>query len=326
MKRSGGRTPLELACAVVLSAVAACLPAALTSSSAFAATRPNYLSTSGARVARELPQGLGDREHAALEQAGAFGSKPIRLLIVGDSIALTLGAGLSVQSQPNYGVSVEDYATLGCDLDPQLDIREDGATIANVQGCSVWRGLWPFLVARLRPQVVALGLGRWEVTDHLLDGHWVHIGEPVWDRRLTSELEQAITILHSFGARVVLLTMPYIDPSQRQADGQPYDEDTPARAEAYNALVQQVAHRQPRVVSVMELNHMLAPGGAYAAAVDGVVVRSSDGIHISPAGGELLQSEILPGMARLGLEAEPSVAAATKAANKIWAAGTRKHG
>lgn len=317
---------MGLACVVVLSTIAVCLPAALTSSSAVAATRADDIATSGARVGRELPEGLNTREHEELEHAGAFGSKPIRFLIVGDSIALTLGAGLSVQSQSTYGVSVEDHATLGCDLDPQLEIREDGATSQNVQGCSVWQGLWPFLVARLRPQVVALGLGRWEVTDHLLDGHWVHIGEPVWDHHLTAELEQAITVLHSFGARVVLLTMPFIDPSQRQANGQPYDEDTPARAEAYNALVRQVARRQPHVVSVMDLNHMLAPGGAYAATVDGVDVRSSDGIHISPAGGELLQSEILPGIARLGLEAEPSVVAATKSANKTWAAGTRKHG
>ena len=29
--------------------------------------------------------------------------------------------------------------------------------------------------------MVALGLGRWEVTDHLLDGRWAHIGEPAWD-------------------------------------------------------------------------------------------------------------------------------------------------
>jgi hypothetical protein len=139
-------------------------------------------------------------------------------------------------------------------------------------------------------------------------------------------LEQAITVLHSFGARVVLLTMPYIDPSQRQANGQPFDEDTPSRAEAYNALVRQVARRQPRVVSVIDLNHMLAPGGAYAATVDGVVVRSSDGIHISPAGGELLQSEILPDIAQIGLRAEPSVVAATKSANRTKAAGTRKQG
>jgi hypothetical protein len=326
VKRSGGRTPLGLACVVVLSAVAAWLPAALASSSASAATRPSDLATSGARVARELPLGLDSREHAALQRAGAYGGKPIRLLIVGDSIALTLGAGLSVQSQPSYGVAVEDHATLGCDLDPQIAIRNEGATTANVQGCSEWRALWPFLVARLRPQVVALGLGRWEVTDHLLNGQWVHIGQPTWDHHLTAEMEQAITVLHSFGARVVLLTMPYIDPSQRQANGQPFDEDTPSRAEAYNALVRQVARRQPRVVSVIDLNHMLAPGGAYAATVDGVVVRSSDGIHISPAGGELLQSEILPDIALIGLRAEPSVVAATKSANRTKAAGTRKQG
>ncbi len=326
MKRSGGWTLRGLACVAALSAVAAWLPSTLPSTDAAAATRPEGLATSGSRVARQLPQGLDTREHAALQRAGAYGDKPIRLLIVGDSIALTLGEGLSVSSQPSYGVTVEDRATLGCDLDPQLEIRNEGVTTSNVQGCSEWRGLWPFLVARLRPQVVALGLGRWEVTDHLLDGQWVHIGEPVWDQHLTADLEQAIAVLHSFGARVVLLTMPYIDPSQHQADGQPYDEDTPARAQEYNALVRQVARHEPRVVSVVDLNHLLAPGGAYAAAVDGVVVRSSDGIHISPAGGELLQSEILPQIAQLGLKAEPSVVAATKSAKRIWAAGPRKQG
>lgn len=326
MKRSGGRTLRKVACLVALVALSSCLPAALGGTTAVAATRSEGLATAGPRVARELPQGLDEREHTALQQAGAYGSKPINLLIVGDSIALTLGAGLSVMSQPNYGVNVEDYATLGCDLDPQLEIREDGATTTNVHGCREWRGLWPFLVARLRPQVVVLGLGRWEVTDHLLNGQWVHIGEAAWDQHLTTELDQAIAVLHSFGARVVLLTMPYIDPSQRQPDGQPYDEDTPVRAQEYNALVRQVARHQPHVVTVVDLNRMLAPGGAYAATVDGIEVRSSDGIHISPAGGELLQSEILPQIAKLGLAAEPSVVKATKSAKKVWTAGPRKQG
>ena len=74
----------------------------------------------------------------------------------------------------------------------------------------------------------------------------MHIGEPVWDAHLTADLQSAITILHSFGAKVVLFTMPYIDPSHRQPDGQPYVEDTPARVRAYNALVRQVAARRAR--------------------------------------------------------------------------------
>jgi hypothetical protein len=273
-----------------------------------------------------LPPGLSSAEQSSLLRAGAFGNQPIRLLIVGDSIALTLGEGLSVNSQSDYGVTINDNATLGCDLEPQLRIHNTGSVTTDVQGCGEWRGLWPFLVERLRPQVVALGLGRWEVTDHLLNGHWVHIGEPVWDKKLTSDLEQAIAILHSFGARVVLLTMPYIDPTQRQANGQPYGEATPARAQAYNALVRKVAGHEPHAVSVIDLNHLLAPGGAYAPALDGVDVRSSDGIHISPAGGELLQSKILPEVAQLGLQAEPAVAAADKPAERSAAAGSRTHG
>ena len=81
------------------------------------------------------------------------------------------------------------------------------------------------------------------------------------------------------------------------------DENTPARAQAYNALVRQVA-RPTRRGERDRPQPDAGPGGVYTATVDGIVVRSSDGIHISPAGGELLQREILPGIARLGLEAE----------------------
>ena len=179
-----------------------------------------------------------------------------------------------------------------------------GAVGPATPGCDNWRGLWPFLVAGQRPQVVALGLGRWEITDHLLDGRWVHIGEPAWDDHLTADLQSAIAILHTFGARVVLLTMPYVDPSNRQPDGQPWPENTPARVQAYNALVLQVARNYPGVVSVLDLNRMLSPDGVFTASLSGVDVRSADGIHISLSGGELLQSQILPAIDRIGMEDE----------------------
>jgi hypothetical protein len=177
----------------------------------------------------------------------------------------------------------------------------------------------------MRPQVVALGLGRWEVTDHLYRGHWVHIGQPVWDAHVVSDVEQAIAILHSFGARVVLFTMPFVDPTQHLAGATSYDEDSSARARAFNTLVRRVAHREPNAVTVIDLNHMLAPGGVYAPSLDGIEVRSSDGIHISPAGGALLQREILPQIARLGLKAQKSVSAAARESDQNTAAGARAH-
>jgi hypothetical protein len=341
--RSVGRAFGAATCALALSALAAFVPGVPSgggalAGAALAATRLQGVATAGPRVTMALPPGLDGREHAALQRAGAYGNHPVNLLIVGDSIALTLGQGLSVGAQDGYGVMVSDNATLGCDLDSQLMIRNEGVEARDVQGCGEWRGLWPFLVARLRPQVVALGLGRWEVTDHLYQGRWVHIGQPAWDAHVTSNLKAAVAILHSFGARVVLLTMPYVDPSQRHADGSPYDEDTPSRARLFNALVRQVARAEPNVVSVVDLNHLLAPAGVYTASVDGIDVRSPDGIHISLDGGELLQRAILPRVARLGLEAEPVVAAtaaadasasatarASKPAKRNTAAGSGQH-
>jgi len=262
----------------------------------------------GNRLALRLPPGLTSSEHAALVRSGAYGPDPVRLMIVGDSIAMTLGEGLSVRSASSYGITVSDYATLGCDLDPKLEVLTAGTPGPATQGCQLWRGLWPFLTAEQHPQVVALGLGRWEVADHLLDGQWVHIGEPAWDNHLAADLRSAISIFHGFGARVVLLTMPYVDPNDRQPDGLPWPENLPTRVQAYNTLVRQLARSAPGEVSVIDLNRMLSPDGVYTTSLDGVDVRY-DGIHISPAGGQLLQSQILPDIARIGMEEETAARA-----------------
>jgi SGNH domain (fused to AT3 domains) len=261
------------------------------------------------RVAVDLAPGLSGSEHAALERSGAYGSHPVHLMILGDSIAMTLGMGLSLGARGSYGVAVADDATAGCDLDPQLEVFTNGAPGPATQGCRDWQHVWPFLVAAERPQVVALGLGRWEVSDHLLDGTWVHVGEPAWDAHLAGRLQSAIAIFHRFGAKVVLFTMPYIDPTDRQPDGAPWSENSSARARAYNALVRHVARADRREVTVIDLNRMLAPNGAYTASVAGVGVRSADRIHVSVPGGVLLQREILPAVDKIGMEDEAAAKA-----------------
>ncbi len=228
----------------------------------------------------------------------------MRLLVVGDSIALTLGMGLAVGSQGTYGVTLSNHGTLGCDFDPGTAIRTNGRVGVATNGCALGRGEWPFLAAAVYPQVVALGVGRWEVLDHYWDGRWVHIGEPVRDDHVAADLRYAIAIFNTVGARVVLLTMPYVDPTDRQPDGLPWSEDTPARTRAYNALVERVARADPSEVSVIDVNRMLSPAGIYTATLAGIVVRWQDGVHVTVAGGELLQPQILPVVARLGLQEE----------------------
>ena len=180
MTRSAGRGLTGVTCFVVLSVVVAFVPAVSGGGGAgatLAATQLEGVATAGPRVTMTLPPGLDGIEHAALVRAGAYGSHPVDLLIVGDSIALTLGEGLSVGAAGR--LRGDDRRQRHPRVRPRPATRRSTTTAqatSGVHGCDQWRGLWPFLVARLRPQVVALGLGRWEVTDHLLDGQWVHIG------------------------------------------------------------------------------------------------------------------------------------------------------
>jgi len=248
-------------------------------------------------------------EYAALVRSKAFGAHPIRLLLLGDSIALTLGVGMSVGSQAKYGVVISNHASLGCDLDPTTEIITSGKVGVATPGCTYWRTQWPYLTRAENPQVVALGVGRWEISDHLFHGQWVHIGQPVWDNHLMADLRQAIAIFTTFGAKVVLLTMPYIQPLTTQPDGQPFPENTMARADAYNRLVTRVVRADPSQVTEIPFNHMLSPHGVYTSKVDGIRTRWTDDIHITVAGGKYLQHLILPIIDRVGLEAERAASA-----------------
>ncbi len=237
---------------------------------------------------------------ASSSGAASHRRAPVRFLLLGDSVALTLGQGLSVDAVPRHGVEVEDQAVIGCDLDPTLSIITSGAVGPATPGCPHWRTLWPTLLQRFRPQVVGLELGRWEVSDHDYEGQWVHVGEKIWDDHLVAELNQAVRILSSQGAKVVLFTMPYVDPAGLAPNGQPFSENTPGRADAYNRLVRQVADQNRHDVTLVDLNRMLSPAGHYTATVKGVTVRWSDGIHISVAGGEMVQPAVLSVVSRLG--------------------------
>ena len=62
-------------------------------------------------------------------------------------------------------------------------------------------------------------------------------------------------------------------------------------------------------MTVVDLNKMLSPDGTYTSTVGGVQVRYTDGIHVSLAGGELLQRQILPEVDKIGMEDETAAKA-----------------
>jgi peptidoglycan/LPS O-acetylase OafA/YrhL len=247
---------------------------------------------------------LSATERSQLASRSAFTSNPLRFLMVGDSIALTLGVGLNAQSIHRFGVKVFDGGFLGCDLD-NVPVSLGGQVVPTTSACIHWRTIFPAAIDRFHPNVVGVLLGRWQISDHLYKGHWVRVGDQSWDLHLIAELDDLVRILAAGGARVVLFTMPFIQLPEEAPNGTPFSETDPARVVAFNRLLVNVADHNRGTVTLIDLNKLLDPSGHYQSVVNGVTVRWTDGVHITVAGGEWLQPLILSEVVRLGLATRP---------------------
>jgi peptidoglycan/LPS O-acetylase OafA/YrhL len=262
-----------------------------------------------ATAAVSVTNSLPPTERQALTQAGAFSTHPIRFLLLGDSLALTLGEGLGAKSQARYGVKLIQGGVLGCDLD-DLPAIVSGIFDQPESDCRTWPTLWSKAVDKTHPDVVGLLIGRWDISNHVDHGQVVHIGQPSWDAHLTAEVTQAVSIMSAHGAKVVLFTMPDIAPTNAP-NGSVYPENQPIRVTEFNQILSNVAAKHPGAVTLIDLQKLLDPNDRFQMDVDGITVRWADGTHISEAGGEWLQPQILPTVAQLGLSSRGSAASGT---------------
>jgi len=246
--------------------------------------------------------GLSMSQRQALVTANAFTTDPVRFILFGDSVAYTASVGLQKNVTRRYGIKLYNGGVLGCDLD-STPMLLNGA-VNTEDNCGSWQKGWSKDIAEIHPEVDGLLIGRYELADHFYHGHWMHVGQPVWDRQLKLELDEAVTVLSAGGAHVALFTFPYIDPATEELNGSLYPENQPSRVDEWNRLLGQVAASHPQTVTLIDLNRILDPDGHYTTSVDGLTVRRpDDGIHLTTAGGEWLQPRLLPEIGELGLQA-----------------------
>ncbi|HWL35953.1 MAG TPA: acyltransferase family protein [Frankiaceae bacterium] len=209
---------------------------------------------------------------------------PTRVLVLGDSVAQTLAAGLP----DGDGFDVVNAAALGCGL-VTGGYRYFGGQYDDPPHCVQWPQTWGAAVARHQPDLVAVLVGRWEVMDRRLDGEWRRLGDAAFDAYVTAQLDRAVDVVSAGGTKVALVTAPYYLRGERP-DGGRFPEDDPARVDRFNALLRDVAAR--RGVAVVELGAALAPEGTFTRHINGTLVRY-DGVHISGAGARMLRPWLL---------------------------------
>ena len=242
-------------------------------------------------------------------QGAAYVGPPVKVLVFGDSVAWRLGFAMQAsQPQASYDVNIDNGAIIGCGLLRSSQYLLYGLVHPEVPQCSTdvpgneqWPAQWKGDLDQFHPNVVVVLAGRWEVSDRLIHGHWLHIGQPAFDAGVRQSLEQAVQVGTSTGAVMVLMTSPCFEPIE-QDNGQVWPETTSARLNAYNAIVRQVAAEHPATVELDDFGAQLCPGGVYQETLDGVQIRDGDGMHIVPtaAAGQWLDARVLPEVIRVG--------------------------
>jgi len=210
---------------------------------------------------------------------------PPEVVVLGDSTALTLGYALAATAPT--GTSVRNGGLYGCGLaigswvsndppDPQLSMFPPCNESTPASGR--WPALDAHAVADTGPgDVVLFVAGTWEVQDMERNGVWSNLSAPTFQRYELGQLRRLVAIGSARGAHVELATMPAMGASTSSVEAS--RADSPQRRAIYNRLVRQVTAELPRRASVVDYGDVLSPHGLYRLYIDGVQVRSPDGIH-----------------------------------------------
>jgi peptidoglycan/LPS O-acetylase OafA/YrhL len=272
-------------------------------------TRRGVIATSTTLVVAAVLAGTaGAQAPAQVERSGTYETRirtphpgQLSVLLAGDSPGRFLGWYLPADEHPDIALSTT--TVIGCGLPPQIIVVKDVVTPPQPQ-CDEWPSEFARAAGAVRPDVVVLSTGAWEVFDHKIDGKVLRVGTLAYADQLVKQYDRAIAALAGTRTKVALLNVPCFKQAAWVVAGVDLapDHNDPRRQEWVNTVIDRVAARHPGQVSVLDLRSYLCPAGRYADDIGGVKVRP-DGVHVGGPGGRLVWSWLAPQLQRIGTNA-----------------------
>lgn len=216
------------------------------------------------------------------------------LVVVGDSVGITLGKGLQAVAGDNLDVGVE--ARVGCAMLQAPRTRtHDGGWVEDGTGCPDHLAQFQDIVMNYQPQAVLVVSGAWDVYDRDWGQGPLAPGDEDFDLRYRNALEDSLRVLRAGGADVVVATTSCFAPRPGESMRPEMD---PARSATLARIQQEVADElnlQRRdsqgEVNLVDLRSITCEGG-FAWERDGVDWRP-DGVHFSPDGAKVAARWVL---------------------------------
>ena len=227
----------------------------------------------------------------AVATPGLPAAPPRRLLLVGDSLAVSLLPGLEQVTAP-AGVELSSRAVSGCGLmaGMPLDPNEQpypwsaacDANIARIEATAV---------RETQPDLVMWLSGSWDERDRIVGGKTVKLGSVRGDRVVSQLIDDAARRLTANGARLVIVTLAPEAPGTQVAP----DPHRNQRLAKLNQLLR--AYAAAHHIPVADLRSIVCPHTPSRKpcprVVNGILLRP-DGYHFDAGASRFVAERLLP--------------------------------
>jgi peptidoglycan/LPS O-acetylase OafA/YrhL len=213
-------------------------------------------------------------------------NRPLRIMVVGDSVGLSFGRGLELWAAETGAAVVENDAIRSCSLGRHLRVRLPfGQEVPVPHGCEEWDKKWPETIASFDPDVVVTLYTMWEIEwRQLPDGHWGKPGDPAFDQWQLNEYQTATDVLSARGAQVLWLNTA--------CEGKPIEPHDLFWIHNTKTLPKLAASRP--AAHIVDMDRLLCPHGPPNPDFGGVHDVRPDGSHFCDAGGLEVARWLMP--------------------------------